>query len=340
MSFLVINSGSSSVKYKIFNDDENELQSGIQEKVKDYEKTFRLILRSINNLGDVKAIAHRVVHGADLFNKATLINDKVINEIKFLNHLAPLHNPYNLAGIQATMEYLPNIPQWAVFDTSFFLDLPKENKVYAIPKDLAKKHHIQKYGFHGISHSFLLDEASKLLKKQKNRLNLITCHLGGGWSITAIKNGKAIDTSMGFTPLDGLVMMTRAGSIDPGIIFKLLEEKNSEDLYQILNKESGIKALSGGIDDFKELLRAINSGNAQAGFAFDVAIANLLKYIGAYYLELGGKVDALVLSGAIGAYDNLTKNEISKKIKCLNLKILNIVPNEELMIMREVKKEI
>ena len=345
MSILAINSGSTSVKYKLFADDEREIKQGSVENVKDHSTTIKLVLREIGDLRDLAAVGHRVVHGGHKFLKPLLINEGNLIELEQVNNLAPLHNPYNLAGIKAAIAYLPQAKQVAVFDTAFFSDLPDTAKFYALPLELMKKYDIHRYGFHGISHKFITAEAAKLLQKKVNQVNLISCHLGGGWSIAAIKNGKPIETSMGFTPLEGLVMISRSGDLDPGIIFKLLEvmpgevnQAKVDQLYDILNKHSGIKGLS-GLTDYQKLLANVSLGNREAGLAFDLAINRLVKYIGAYFTILEGQAEAIVFTGSVGSGNPVTRNQVMKKIKCLGrLPMLTIKTDEELMIAREVKE--
>ena len=233
MSILVINSGSTSLKYKLFNDDNIEIKSNVFTEFASLSHAIKSALKEINDLRGISAAGHRVVHGGDEFIKTEIINDEKLTKLEKYNELAPLHNPYNLAGIREMMDYLPNVPQVAVFDTAFFSDLPEIAKTYALPRDLTKKLNIKRYGFHGISHEFVTQEAACELGKDINKINLIICHLGGGWSISAIKNGKPIDISMGWTPLEGLVMMTRAGDLDPGIIIKLLKNPPTGGLYYL-----------------------------------------------------------------------------------------------------------
>ncbi len=345
MSILAINSGSTSIKYKLIADDETEIKQGCIENVKDHVTALKLTLRGIGDLRDLNAVGHRVVHGGHKFSKPHLINRDNFSELEQFNNLAPLHNPYNLAGIKAAMEYLPQIKQVAVFDTAFYSDMLEISRLYALPKEISENYKIYRYGFHGTSHKYVMQESVKLLKTEINKINLISCHLGGGWSITAIKNGQPIDTSMGLTPLEGLVMMTRAGDIDPGVIFKLLEEMPGEishdklaTVYDLLNSQSGIMGLS-GVNNFQELLKMVSLGNKEANLAFDLSINRLVKYIGAYWTELEGKAQAIVFTGAIGAGNPMTRNQVMKKIKCLGkLPMLAIKTNEELMIAREVKK--
>lgn len=345
MSILAINSGSTSVKYKLFADDEKEIRQGDITNVKNHFTAIKLALRQIGDLRDLAAVGHRVVHGGYKFIKPLIINDDNLKELEQFNNLAPLHNPYNLAGIKAMAEFLPQAKQVAVFDTAFFSCLAETAKLYALPKELSEKYHIYRYGFHGISHKYVMIEAAKLLKKKTNGMNLISCHLGGGWSAAAIRNGKPIDTSMGFTPMEGLVMISRAGDLDPGIIFKLLEVLPGEinrvkldQLYDILNKQSGIKGLT-GLTDYQQLLADASLGRGEAKLAFDLAINRLVKYIGAYFTLLAGSAEAIIFTGSVGSGNPATRLEVMKKIKCLGkLPMLAIKTDEELMIAREVKQ--
>lgn len=345
MSILAINSGSTSIKYKLIADDEKEIKAGGIENVKDYVAALKMVLRRAGDLRDLAAVGHRVVHGGDKFIAPLVINQDNFFELEKLNELAPLHNPYNLAGIKAVMEYFPQIKQVAVFDTAFYANLPTAAKLYALPEGISEKYKIYRYGFHGTSHKYVMQEAAKLLKIAVNKINLISCHLGGGWSITAIKNGQPIDTSMGLTPLEGLVMMSRAGDLDPGIIFRLLRAMPGEinqdkvdQLYDLLNKKSGIKGMS-GVEDYQQLLAAVSLGNSKAELAFTLAINRLVKYIGAYWTELEGKAQAIVFTGAVGAGNPMTRNQVMEKIKCLGkLPALAVKTDEELMIAREVKQ--
>ncbi len=281
MSILVINSGSTSLKYKLFTDDEKEIKQGYFENISDHGYALKTALREIGDLREVKAVGHRVVHGGDKFIKPTVVDRKILIDLEQFNDLAPLHNPFNLVGIRAAREYLPDIPQVAVFDTAFFSSLPKLSRLYAIPEEITEKYKIYRYGFHGLSHQFVLIEASERLKKPINKINLISCHLGGGWSVTAVKAGKPIDTSMGWTPLEGLVMMTRCGDIDPGIVLKLMKilpgevtAEKVDQLYDILNSRSGIKGLT-GLTDFLLLIKKVSLGDESAKLAFDLVINRL-----------------------------------------------------------------
>lgn len=344
-NILVVNSGSTSVKYKLFNENEKEIKGGLIENVASHEEAIKKILKDLADLRDLEVIGHRVVHGGDLFKETIVADGAVLEELEKLNDLAPLHNPYNLAGIRAARDFLPEIPQVAVFDTAFFSSLPPEASAYGLPARLSEQYKIKRYGFHGISHQYVMEEAAKILKKDKDKINLISCHLGGGWSAAAIEKGKPIDTSMGWTPLEGLVMMTRSGDLDPAIVVELIKkaagtlvEEKCAAVYDLLNRESGIKGLA-GVNDYKDLLRNISLGDKDAELALNVALRRLVKYIGAYWAELGGELDALIFTGAIGAGNPLTRNRVMNKLKCLGeVPALAIKTDEELMIAREVRK--
>lgn len=343
MQILVINAGSTSLKYKLFELPSFKLlKENLFDNLVNHETALKLALREIGNLSEVQAVGHRIVHGGPKFFKPTIVDDEILAHISAYNYLAPLHNPYNLAGIKAAKEFLPQVPNVAVFDTGFFEDLPDQAKIYAIPLEYYEKYHIQRYGFHGLSHSFVAEEAAKKLGKPLEELKLITVHLGGGASITAIEEGRAIDTSMGFTPLEGLVMLSRPGDLDPGIVIKLCEFTKSTDLEdahqqisEILNQKSGLKGLS-GIDDYLALLKEVSLGNKKAKLAFDIFVYRIKKYIGAYYAALGG-LDAIVFTGAIGAGNPITRRKACEGLPFLKeIKVLSMTTNEELMIAREV----
>ncbi len=345
MSILVINSGSTSLKYKLFADDESEIKQGIFEKISNHSAAIKSALREIGDLRDITAVGHRVVHGGDKFINPVLVTEEILIELEKFNNLAPLHNPFNLTGIRVFREFLPDLPQVAVFDTAFYGSLPTISRIYAIANEITEKYKIYRYGFHGLSHQFVLEEAAKKLDKQINKTNLISCHLGGGWSISAVKAGRPVDTSMGWTPLEGLVMMTRSGDIDPGIILELLKLLPGDltgdkinQLYDLLNNQSGIKGLT-GLTDWQELIKRVSLGDETAKLAFAIAINRLVKYIGAYWVLLEAKVDAIVFTGAIGSGNPFTRNQVINKIKCLGkVPYFSIKTNEELMIAREVRK--
>ncbi|MEW5758232.1 MAG: acetate kinase [Candidatus Omnitrophota bacterium] len=347
MRILVINSGSSSIKYQLIQLPENKvLAKGVIEKIGEegsaicnHHSGLKIILKKIK---DFSCVGHRVVHGGEAFREAILIDDKVIAKIKECCQLAPLHNPPNLEGIYACKELLPDIPQVAVFDTAFHQSIPQEGYIYALPFEFYQNFGIRKYGFHGTSHKYVAIEAAKKIKKPLKKINLITCHLGNGCSVTAIRKGKSIDTSMGFTPLEGLVMGTRSGDLDPAIItYLILEKKYSpQDIDTILNKHSGLLGVSGVSNDMRKIESAARKGNKRARLALDIFVYRIKKYIGSYIAILG-KIDILVFTAGIGENqkdirDNVCQNLFTNfKIKP---KVLVIPTNEELMIAFESYK--
>ncbi len=351
---LTVNCGSSSVKYKLFSfPEEKVITNGLIEQigeegssVKNHHQAIELVIDRILSLGvsldDIKAVGHRVVHGGEKFVEPTIITDEVIEQIRALFDLAPLHNPANLEGIIATSKVLSSAVQVAVFDTAFHSTLPNYAYIYALPYRYYEKYGVRRYGFHGTSHKYVAITASEKLKKPLSKLNLITCHLGNGCSVTAIKNGVSVDTSMGMTPLEGLVMGTRSGDIDPALIF-FLQEKESlcpKDVDKILNKESGLKGISGVSNDFRDLLKAREQGNQRAGLAIEVFKYRLLKYVGAYAMALG-RVDAIVFTGGIGEHVKEIRDYVAKAAKKVlkqSPKILVIPTDEELMIARQSYK--
>ncbi len=340
MKILVINAGSTSLKYKLFHTPSLRiLNEGNFQNIKNHEEALKQALRNIGDLRDIQVIGHRVVHGGPIFKKSTRITEKILQKLEEYNCLAPLHNPANLAGIRACQKYLPNIPNYACFDTAFFTDLPKHTKIYALPWEFYKKQHIQRFGFHGLSHQYVALEAAKKLKRPLEELKIITVHLGGGCSITAIQKGKPIDTSMGFTPLEGLTMMTRAGDLDPGVILYLLKKHDKIELEDILNYQSGIKGLT-EYETYLNLLKAVQRGKWRAKLGFEIFIYHIQKYIGAYFAILNG-IDALVFTGQIGAGEAITRNTICAGLEKIlaGVKIMAIKTDEEKMIAQTVKKQ-
>lgn len=355
MKILVINCGSSSVKYSYFDTaDASNNGGGIIERIGlentqasfsctkgsvshdlgriDYTQAFNAVIDIvtdpakgvIGDLNELSAIGHRVVHGGDAYSGAVLIDDKVIAEIEKLTTLAPLHNPVNLQGIRACMDFIPEIPQVAVFDTGFHQKMPAHAYLYGIPYELYEKDRIRKYGFHGISHDYIALQAATLLKRDFHELKMITCHLGQGASVCAIDHGRSIDTSMGLTPLEGLIMNTRCGDIDPSVVIHLCKEKGMpiEEVDIMLNRQSGVKGLSGTSGDFRELEAAANSGNAMAVQAMHSYCYRIRKYIGSYIAALGG-LDALVFSGGIGENSAWVRG-----LTCQNLDYLGIAVDD------------
>jgi len=299
---LVINSGSSSLKYQVVDTDtEQSLLAGTIERVTDHAVAFGEMLEDLNASGiEPVAVGHRVVHGGEKFSKPTLIDDVVEQEIANLIPLAPLHNPGNLAGIIAARKAFPHLSQVAVFDTAFHQSMPESSYRYAVDRGLAEKYAIRRYGFHGSSHSFVSRKAAEFLNVELAAFNAIVLHLGNGASACAIKGGKSIDTSMGMTPLQGLVMGSRSGDIDPAIVFYLMREAgmNAEDVDQLLNKKSGMLGLT-GMSDFRDVTESADAGDRDAQLALEVFTGRVRHYLGAYLVELG-RCDAIVFTGGVG----------------------------------------
>ena len=344
MKILVINSGSSSIKYKLFvMPKEKLLAKGIIEhigekgsNVGNHYAGLKLILNKVNS---IDAIGHRVVHGAESFKKPVLINNSVIKKIKQCCAIAPLHNPANLAGIIVCARLLPGVKQAAVFDTAFHQSIPEYAYIYGLPYEFYSKFCIRKYGFHGTSHEYVAHEAARILKKPINKLKIITCHLGNGCSITAVDRGKSIDTSMGFTPLEGLIMGTRCGDIDPALVTYIMrkEKLDTHEMDILLNKESGLKGISGISNDMRVLEEKAKSGNKRAKLAIDIFIYRIRKYIGAYTAIMSG-CDCLVFTAGIGENQKSIRLKITKNIfKHFKKapKVLVIPTNEELMIAKQ-----
>jgi len=333
---LVLNCGSQSIKWKVFNEKMKVTRQNHREVLdsNDFEKILSEELESVKE--DIFIIGHRVVHGASTFIKPLKITEENLKELEKISHLAPLHNPYNILGIKTCQKIFTGVAQIAVFDTEFFNNLPEKAYTYALPENISKEFKIRRYGFQGISHEYIARKASEKIKKPFNKLKIITCHLGGGASITAIKNGKAVDASMGFTPLEGLVMMTRSGNIDAGIVLELVKEFTLGKTNEILNKESGIKGICGEGDMLKVLER-VKTGDAKAKLALDIFVYSIQKYIGSYFAILGG-CNALVFTGSIGSGSKIIKNMICKDLNILKkTKILAIETDEELSIAQKTK---
>lgn len=347
MKILVINSGSSSIKYKLFQlPQETLLTKGLLEHIGEKDALvlnhYSGLKTILSTISSVQAVGHRVVHGAEKFKKPVIVNQGVINGIKECCAIAPLHNPANLSGIIACQRLLPGVKQVAVFDTAFHQSIPSQAFIYGLPYDYYKNLGVRKYGFHGTSHQYVALEASRILEKPLSKLKLITCHLGNGCSITAIDKGKSIDTSMGFTPLEGLVMGTRCGDVDPALVTHIMR-KMKLDVKQmdlLLNKESGLKGISGISNDMRILEAKANAGNKRAALAIDIFVYRIRKYIGAYLSVLGG-LDALIFTAGIGENqpsirDNICRGLFSYLGK--KPKIMVIPTNEELMIARQTYK--
>jgi len=332
MRVAVINSGSSTLKFKLF-----EMPSAkvLHEQLLEF-KAGDTISQEIEKLdvdfSKVDVIGHRVVHGGEQFVQPVIIDDAVINAVEALIPLAPLHNRANLAGIKSIQKKFAHIPQVAVFDTAFHASLKKEAYLYALPYDLYEKEQIRRYGFHGSSHSYLLKAAAKKLAKEPQKTNIITLHLGNGASACAIKNGKSVDTSMGFTPLEGLVMGTRSGDIDPAIVTYLERELgySYETVDSMLNKKSGLFGLCGESD----VRTILNAGDEKSKLAIDIMVRRIQKYIGAYMILLED-IDAIVFSGGIGEHSEYIRELVMDNKIIKNIKALVIETDEELEIANE-----
>ncbi len=333
----VVNAGSSSLKFKLFDmDSDTVLISLLIERIGEEGGEFKNhheALESIDlNFSDLKAVGHRVVHGGESFHEATLIDDQVANAIKKLSSLAPLHNPANFEGIELLRKKAPTIPNIAVFDTAFHSTMPKEAYLYALSYEMYEKHKIRRYGFHGTSHSFVAKKAADTLGTKLKELNLITIHLGNGASICAIKDGISIDTSMGFTPLEGLVMGSRCGDIDPSIVLYMQRELTlSLDAVDIeLNKNSGLLGICSQ-SDVREILKA---SDEKSILAINIMVRRIQKYIGSY-MALLDEVDALVFTGGIGENSEYIRERVLDSKLFTNLKSLVIKTDEELEIANE-----
>jgi len=352
MKVLVVNSGSSSVKYHLYQMPETEvLATGLVEKigeddselshfyhgrtysipakVQDVGGAMELIIQTLvsdkvgvlQEISEIGAVGHRVVHGGEEFTGSVVIDENVIASIKKFADLAPLHNPPNLAGIRAAQHHLPKTTQVACFDTAFHATIPKVAYMYALPYELYEKYGIRRYGFHGISHRYVARRAAELMGRGKYEINAITCHLGNGCSITAVKNGHSVDTSMGLTPLEGVPMGTRSGDLDPAILF-YLEEKGYDvkTLKALCNKQSGLLGLSGVSNDMRDLEELAGKGHARVELAIDVFCYRIKKYIGAYAAVLD-TVDAVVFTGGIGENAVLMREKICDAVSQIGLEL-------------------
>jgi acetate kinase len=361
MLVLVINCGSSSVKYNLIETEgETEVCSGIVERIgavtsivkhqpvnESVRKESKVILnhnealqqimnfllspdnKIISSPKDIKAVGHRVVHGGELFKDSVLIDDEVKEAIEHAFDLAPLHNPPNLKGIEAAEERLPGIPHVAVFDTAFHHSLPPYAYLYGIPNRLYRRHKIRKYGFHGTSHYFVSRQYYKLSKKPKALTNVITCHLGNGASIAAIKGGDSVDTSMGFTPLSGMVMGTRSGDLDPSILFYIMEKEELplNGLHSMLNRHSGLLGISGYAADMRDLISEAKNGDRRCQQAIDVFCYNIKKYIGSYMAVMNG-CDAIIFTAGIGENSPLIRKKAVEEMENLGI-VLDAEKNEK-----------
>ncbi len=368
MKILVLNCGSSSVKYKLLDMNSNEeLGSGGVEKIgmkgsflkhvrKDGQKVILKgeilehqtaveyilgVLTSqkhgaVESLEEINAVGHRVVHGGEKFNSSVLITDEVIQKIVECIDIAPLHNPPNLAGINAINELLPNVPQVAVFDTAFHQTMPEHAYMYGIPYSLYTKYGIRRYGFHGTSHRYVSRRACEFLGLDYSNTKMITAHIGNGASITAIENGKSVDTSMGFTPIEGLMMGTRSGDVDLGVVTFLMEKEmiGAASVSTLFNKHSGVLGVSGLSSDMRDIENAVANGDERATLALDMYEYRIKKYIGSYVAALNG-VDVIVFTGGVGENQTGTRIKVCKGLEFMGVKVdpeLNKIRGKEMII--------
>ncbi len=353
MKVLVINCGSSSLKYQLIDSEtEQVLAKGLCERIgidgvlthkptgkepvrietamPTHTTAVSLVLQQltdekngvIRSLSEIGAVGHRVVHGGEKFASSVVINDEVLAQVEACNDLAPLHNPANIIGINACKELMPNVPMVGVFDTAFHQTMPKEAYLYGLPYEYYEKYGVRRYGFHGTSHSFVSKRTAEVLGKKPEDLNVIVCHLGNGSSISAVKAGKCVDTSMGLTPLEGVPMGTRSGSIDPAIV-EFIANKENMDVHQVLNvlnKKSGMQGVSGVSSDFRDLDAATKAGNERAEIAVKMFAYSVAKYIGAYTAAMNG-VDAIAFTAGVGENDPVVRGMVCEYLGYLGIKI-------------------
>ncbi|WP_141432028.1 acetate kinase [Bacillus sp. 03113] len=386
---IAINAGSSSLKFQLFEmPSEKVITKGLIERIGLNDSVFnitvndekitevtdipahdiavKILLEKLTSLGIIKSlseingIGHRVVHGGEEFSDSVIINDSVIEKINQLSELAPLHNPANITGIKAFQQVLPDVPSVAVFDTAFHQTMPDSSFLYSLPYEFYEKYGIRKYGFHGTSHKYVSERAAEILGRPIDQLRLISCHLGNGASIAAIKGGKSIDTSMGFTPLAGVMMGTRSGNIDPALIPFIMEKTNqtADEVLHILNKKSGLLGVSGFSSDLRDIQQQADEGNNRAELALELFANGIHKYIGSYAARMYG-VDAIIFTAGIGENSALIRERVLKGLEFMGIywdptlnkvtgkeafityphspvKVMVIPTNEEVMIARDV----
>ena len=353
MNVLVINCGSSSLKYQLINSDSEEVlakglcerigidgrlvyqKEGLDKEITEapmptHKEAIQMVLDALVNpktgavksLTEIDAVGHRVVHGGEKFSDSVVITEEVIAQVEECNDLAPLHNPANIIGIRACQALMPNVPMVAVFDTAFHQTMPEKAFLYGIPRKYYDEDGIRRYGFHGTSHQFVSLETAKVLGKDIKDLKIIVCHLGNGASVTAVKGGESVDTSMGLTPLEGLIMGTRSGDLDPAIIEFIAnkENKTASEVLNILNKESGVYGLSGVSSDFRDVKAARAEGNKVAAAALDAYAYRVAKYIGAYTAAMNG-VDAIAFTAGLGENDDITRKAICEYLGYLGTEL-------------------
>lgn len=356
MNILVLNCGSSSVKYKLIEIKENKIlaEGGVEKiglpdafikfkladgskktvdlDITDHQGAIKSILDTITgeeygcikSFEEIDAVGHRVVHGGEKFNKSVLITDEVIAKVKECYDIAPLHNPVNIAGIDAISNILPNVPQVGVFDTAFHQTMPAKSYMYALPYKFYKEDGVRRYGFHGTSHRYVSKRVCEFLGVKYEDQKIITCHVGNGGSITAIDHGKSIDTSMGLTPTEGLMMGTRVGDVDPGALTFIMEKHNltAKEMQNIINKQSGIAGVTEISSDMREIEAAVNAGDERAVLGLDMYEQRILKYVGAYAAEMGG-VDIIVFTGGVGENQTGVRENVCAPLGFMGVKLDN-----------------
>lgn len=355
MKILVLNCGSSSIKYQLIDMDNNAtllakgllerigLEMGefthkpvgkdkyyVQQPIPDHKAGIKMVLEAlvdekigvIASLTEINACGHRVAHGGEIFKQSVLVGEKEKEQIRALFALAPLHNPANLQGIEAMEAILPNVPQVAVFDTSFHQSMPTEAYLYAIPYEYYQTDKVRRYGFHGTSHRFVAPKAAKMAGLDINNSKIISCHLGSGASICAVKNGQSVDTSMGFTPVEGLIMGSRCGDLDLGVLLYIAEKENmtTKDMNNFINKKCGLNGITGGVVDMRDIMAGKREGKERETYAFDMFAYRVKKYIGAYAAAMGG-VDAILFTGGIGENAWWQRQEICRGLEFLGAEI-------------------
>lgn len=356
MKILVLNCGSSSVKYKLINTDTDvTMAEGGVEKIGlpdgflkfkrpdgskqikelgliDHKQGVEAILDiltdpkegCIKSFNEIDAVGHRVVHGGEKFNQSVLITDEVIQQVKDCYDLAPLHNPANITGIEAITALMPGVPQVGVFDTAFHQTMPAKSYMYALPYKFYTEDGVRRYGFHGTSHRYVSQRAYEFLGLDPENSKIVTCHIGNGGSITAVLNGKSVDTSMGLTPTEGLMMGTRVGDVDPGVITYLMNKHGytSADIQRIINKESGVAGVTEISNDMREIEAADNAGNERAHMALEMYEQRIIKYIGAYAAEMGG-IDAIIFTGGVGENQTGVRKNVCAPLAFMGVKLNN-----------------
>ena len=375
MNILVINCGSSSLKYQLISSETEEvLAKGLCERIgidgsaishtpaggekvteelpmADHTDAVRYVIDKltdanvgvIKSLEEIDAVGHRIVHGGEKFASSVVINDEVMKAIEECNDLAPLHNPANLIGINSCKAIMPNVPMVAVFDTAFHQTMPKKAYLYGLPYEYYEKYKVRRYGFHGTSHDFVSKRAAEMIGKNRDDLKIVVCHLGNGASISAVDHGKSVDTSMGMTPLEGLIMGTRSGDIDPAIVGFLAEKENltAEEVISVCNKKSGVLGLSGGVSsDFRDLEAAANDGNEKAKDTLEAYAYRVAKYIGSYVMAMKG-VDVIAFTAGVGENNKTMRAAIGEYLEWLGTSIdpeKNQLRGEEVILSKDTDK--